>query len=154
MGRLRLQGWTYAIDFPATYTKDKKWNSCVRRKRWLRYRRYKVMDSWAKVRACCVFMCVCNALRLFTCVSLFPCVASQIPSQQAALPDPFSDISCGGWEISDEPRGRMSLWAVSLQGKVHTHTHMQRTHLSFRCPWQCARVFISFICDIYHRITP
>ncbi|XP_077958697.1 tectonin beta-propeller repeat-containing protein 1 isoform X2 [Gasterosteus aculeatus] len=82
-------GWTYAIDFPATYTKDKKWNSCVRRKRWLRYRRYKVMDSWAK-----------------------------IPSQQAALPDPFSDISCGGWEISDEPRGRMSLWAVSLQGKV------------------------------------
>lgn len=50
-------------------------------------------------------------------------MASQIPSQQAALPDPFSDISCGGWEISDEPRGRMSLWAVSLQGKVHTHTH-------------------------------
>uniref|UniRef100_A0AAQ4R217 Peroxin/Ferlin domain-containing protein n=1 Tax=Gasterosteus aculeatus aculeatus TaxID=481459 RepID=A0AAQ4R217_GASAC len=77
-------GWTYAIDFPATYTKDKKWNSCVRRKRWLRYRRYNVMDSWAKV----------------------------------PLPDPFSDISCGGWEISDEPRGRMSLWAVSLQGKV------------------------------------
>ncbi|KAM8836862.1 tectonin beta-propeller repeat-containing protein 1 isoform 1-T2 [Spinachia spinachia] len=82
-------GWTYAIDFPATYTNDKKWNSCVRRKRWLRYRRYKVMDTWA-----------------------------QIPSQQAALPDPFSDISCGGCEISDEPGGRMSLWAVSLQGKV------------------------------------
>uniref|UniRef100_A0A3P9N9S7 Tectonin beta-propeller repeat-containing protein 1 n=1 Tax=Poecilia reticulata TaxID=8081 RepID=A0A3P9N9S7_POERE len=83
------EGWTYAMDFPATYTKDKKWNSCVRRRRWLRYRRYKDMDTWAK-----------------------------IPSQQTALPDPFSDISCGGWEISEEPRGRLSLWAVSLQGKV------------------------------------
>uniref|UniRef100_A0A8C5E3T3 Tectonin beta-propeller repeat-containing protein 1 n=1 Tax=Gouania willdenowi TaxID=441366 RepID=A0A8C5E3T3_GOUWI len=82
-------GWSYAIDFPATYTKDKKWNSCVRRRRWLRYRRYKAMDSWAK-----------------------------IPSHKTTLPDPFSDISCGGWEINDEPRGRLSLWAVSLQGKV------------------------------------
>ncbi|XP_017274045.1 tectonin beta-propeller repeat-containing protein 1 [Kryptolebias marmoratus] len=82
-------GWTYAMDFPATYTKDKKWNSCVRRRRWLRYRRYKAMDTWAK-----------------------------IPSQQTTLPDPFSDISCGGWEINEEPRGRLSLWAVSLQGKV------------------------------------
>ncbi|XP_064178977.1 tectonin beta-propeller repeat-containing protein 1 isoform X2 [Anguilla rostrata] len=83
-------GWTYAIDFPAYYTKDKKWNSCVRRRRWIRYRRYKARDSWAK-----------------------------IPSEEArTLPDPFNDISCGGWEISDEPQGRLSLWAVSLQGKV------------------------------------
>jgi tectonin beta-propeller repeat-containing protein 1 len=44
-----LQGWTYAIDFPATYTRDKKWNSCVRRRKWIRYRRYKSRDSWAKV---------------------------------------------------------------------------------------------------------
>ncbi|XP_075890776.1 tectonin beta-propeller repeat-containing protein 1 [Nelusetta ayraudi] len=82
-------GWSYAIDFPAFYTKDKKWNSCVRRRRWIRYRRYKAMDTWAK-----------------------------IPSQPTMLPDPFSDISCGGWEINEEPRGRLSLWAVSLQGKV------------------------------------
>ncbi|XP_077406349.1 tectonin beta-propeller repeat-containing protein 1 [Vanacampus margaritifer] len=83
------EGWTYSIDFPAVYTKDKKWNSCVRRRRWLRHRRYKAMDSWA-----------------------------EIPSQKTSLPDPFSDISCGGLEISDEPRGLLSLWAVSLQGKV------------------------------------
>ncbi|XP_056153261.1 tectonin beta-propeller repeat-containing protein 1 [Lampris incognitus] len=82
-------GWTYAIDFPATYTKDKKWNSCVRRRRWIRYRRYKARDTWAK-----------------------------IPSEQSGIPDPFNDISCGGWEISEEPVGRMSVWAVSLQGKV------------------------------------
>lgn len=37
------------MDFPATYTKDKKWNSCVRRRKWIRYRRYKSRDTWAKV---------------------------------------------------------------------------------------------------------
>ncbi|XP_017339163.1 tectonin beta-propeller repeat-containing protein 1 [Ictalurus punctatus] len=83
-------GWTYAIDFPATYTKDKKWNSCVRRRRWLRYRRYKSQDTWAKIPL----------------------------EQTGSLPDPFNDISCGGWEITEEPRGRISLWAVSLQGRV------------------------------------
>lgn len=49
---LVFQGWTYAIDFPATYTRDKKWNSYVRRRRWIRYRRYKSRDTWAKVGAC------------------------------------------------------------------------------------------------------
>ncbi|XP_044289286.1 tectonin beta-propeller repeat-containing protein 1 isoform X2 [Varanus komodoensis] len=84
-------GWTYAIDFPATYTKDKKWNSCVRRRRWIRYRRYRSRDMWAK-----------------------------IPSQEDSkkLPDPFNDLSVGGWEISDEPVGRLSVWAVTLQGQV------------------------------------
>ncbi|XP_052628746.1 tectonin beta-propeller repeat-containing protein 1 isoform X2 [Harpia harpyja] len=84
-------GWTYAIDFPSTYTKDKKWNSCVRRRRWIRYRRYKSRDVWAKI------------------------VSHDDPDQ---LPDPFNDISIGGWEITDEPLGRLSVWAVSLQGKV------------------------------------
>uniref|UniRef100_A0A671MZE4 Tectonin beta-propeller repeat-containing protein 1 n=1 Tax=Sinocyclocheilus anshuiensis TaxID=1608454 RepID=A0A671MZE4_9TELE len=83
-------GWTYAIDFPATYTKDKKWNSCVRRRRWIRYRRYKAQETWVKV---------CT-------------------KQTGSLPDPFNDITCGGWEITEEPRGCLSLWAVSLQGKV------------------------------------
>ncbi|XP_065098619.1 tectonin beta-propeller repeat-containing protein 1 [Paramisgurnus dabryanus] len=84
------EGWTYAMDFPATYTKDKKWNSCVRRRRLIRYRRYKAQDTWVK-----------------------------IPSEQTeSLPDPFNDISCGGWEITEEPRGCLALWAVSLQGKV------------------------------------
>uniref|UniRef100_A0A8C4KSL0 Tectonin beta-propeller repeat containing 1 n=1 Tax=Equus asinus asinus TaxID=83772 RepID=A0A8C4KSL0_EQUAS len=84
-------GWTYAIDFPATYTRDKKWNSCVRRRRWIRYRRYKSRDSWAKIPS------------------------KDDPKQ---LPDPFNDLSVGGWEITDEPVGRLSVWAVSLQGKV------------------------------------
>ncbi|XP_058141768.1 LOW QUALITY PROTEIN: tectonin beta-propeller repeat-containing protein 1 [Dasypus novemcinctus] len=84
-------GWTYAIDFPATYTKDKRWNSCVRRRKWIRYRRYKSRDAWAKIPP------------------------KDDPEQ---LPDPFSDLSVGGWEVTDEPVGRLSVWAVSLQGKV------------------------------------
>ncbi|XP_048407560.1 tectonin beta-propeller repeat-containing protein 1 isoform X1 [Stegostoma tigrinum] len=83
-------GWTYAIDFPATYTKDRRWNSCVRRRRWIRYRRYNACDMWAK-----------------------------IPLQEAGpLPDPFNDIAVGGWEITDEPLGHLSVWAVTVQGKV------------------------------------
>lgn len=83
-------GWTYAIDFPATYTKSKRWNSCVRRRRWIRYRRYKSCNTWAK-----------------------------IPSQNLGpLPDPFHDIAVGGWEITDEPFGHLSVWAVTVQGKV------------------------------------
>ncbi|XP_069761520.1 tectonin beta-propeller repeat-containing protein 1 isoform X2 [Narcine bancroftii] len=83
-------GWTYAIDFPATYTKSKRWNSCVRRRRWIRYRRYKSCNTWAK-----------------------------IPSQNTGpLPDPFHDIAVGGWEITDEPLGHLSVWAVTVLGKV------------------------------------
>ncbi|XP_004617279.2 tectonin beta-propeller repeat-containing protein 1 [Sorex araneus] len=85
-------GWTYAIDFPATYTRDQKWNSCVRRRRWIRYRKYKSRDTWAKIP----FM-------------------DDDPQQ---LEDPFNDLSVGGWEVTDEPVGYLSVWAVSLQGKV------------------------------------
>ncbi|XP_006889825.1 PREDICTED: tectonin beta-propeller repeat-containing protein 1 [Elephantulus edwardii] len=85
------EGWTYAIDFPATYTKDKKWNSCVRRRKWIRYRRYKSQDVWAKI---------------------------PLEDDPKELPDPFNDLSVGGWEVTDEPVGRLSVWVVSLQGKV------------------------------------
>ncbi|EMP30644.1 Tectonin beta-propeller repeat-containing protein 1 [Chelonia mydas] len=40
------------------------------------------------------------------------------PDDPNQLPDPFNDISIGGWEITDEPMGRLSVWAVSLQGRV------------------------------------
>ncbi|XP_030645886.1 tectonin beta-propeller repeat-containing protein 1 [Chanos chanos] len=83
-------GWEYAVDFPATYTKEKKWNSCVRRRRWLRYRRYKAQGSWAKV----------------------PLDKARPP------PEPFIDISCGGWTMSDSSEKHIFLWAVSQQGKV------------------------------------
>ncbi|KAF3853366.1 hypothetical protein F7725_014054 [Dissostichus mawsoni] len=74
-------GWTYAIDFPAYYTKDKKWNSCVRRRRLLRYRKYRSMDTWAKVG---------QTVRVFVLVSPHSRRLSQILSATSAT---FSSCS-------------------------------------------------------------
>ena len=46
---LYFKGWTYAIDFPRTYYSEKKWNSYVRRRKWVRYRRYVALDTWSAV---------------------------------------------------------------------------------------------------------
>lgn len=75
--------------------------------------------SSLSVHILCAFMCVQGVTPIPIPMSLSPSKSWQIPSQHVTLPDPFSDISCGGWEISEEPRGRLSLWAVSLQGKVY-----------------------------------
>ncbi|KAM4597892.1 tectonin beta-propeller repeat-containing protein 1 [Polymixia lowei] len=83
-------GWEYAVDFPANFSPDKKWNSCVRRRRWIRYRRYTAQGTWAK-----------------------------IPLDQPKRPPlPLCDISCGGWEMSDQSGRYPYLWAVSQQGQV------------------------------------
>ncbi|XP_035036105.2 tectonin beta-propeller repeat-containing protein 1 isoform X3 [Hippoglossus stenolepis] len=83
-------GWEYAVDFPANFSPDKKWNSCVRRRRWIRYRRYIAQGSWAK-----------------------------IPLDHPRKPPlPLCDISCGGWEMSDQSGRYPYLWGVSQQGQV------------------------------------
>uniref|UniRef100_A0A672G688 Tectonin beta-propeller repeat-containing protein 1 n=1 Tax=Salarias fasciatus TaxID=181472 RepID=A0A672G688_SALFA len=83
-------GWEYAVDFPANFSPDKKWNSCVRRRRWIRYRRYTAQGTWAK-----------------------------IPLDHPKKPPlPLCDISCGGWEMSDQSGRYPYLWGVSQQGQV------------------------------------
>ncbi|XP_063761048.1 tectonin beta-propeller repeat-containing protein 1 isoform X2 [Eleginops maclovinus] len=83
-------GWEYAVDFPANFSSDKKWNSCVRRRRWIRYRRYTAQGTWAK-----------------------------IPLDNPRKPPlPLCDISCGGWELSDQSGRYPYLWGVSQQGEV------------------------------------
>ncbi|XP_075880246.1 tectonin beta-propeller repeat-containing protein 1 [Nelusetta ayraudi] len=82
--------WEYAVDFPANFSPDKKWNSCVRRRRWIRYRRYVAQGSWAKIPL-------------------------ESPSKQLL---PLCDISCGGWEMSDQSGRYPYLWGVSQQGQV------------------------------------
>ncbi|KAM9780644.1 tectonin beta-propeller repeat-containing protein 1 [Neosynchiropus ocellatus] len=83
-------GWEYAVDFPANFSPDKKWNSCVRRRRWIRYRRYVAQGSWAK-----------------------------IPLDNPRRPPlPLCDISCGGWEMSDQSGRYPYLWGVTQQGQV------------------------------------
>ncbi|XP_038125125.1 tectonin beta-propeller repeat-containing protein 1 isoform X1 [Cyprinodon tularosa] len=83
-------GWEYAVDFPANFSPDKKWNSCVRRRRWIRYRRYTAQGTWAK-----------------------------IPLDNPRKPPlPLCDISCGGWEMSDQSGRYPYLWGVTQQGQV------------------------------------
>ncbi|KAM9471956.1 tectonin beta-propeller repeat-containing protein 1 isoform 1-T3 [Salvelinus alpinus] len=83
-------GWEYAVDFPANFSREKKWNSCVCRRRWIRDRIYKARGSWTKIPL-------------------------DHPKQP---PLPLSDISCGGWEMSDQPGRYHFLWGVSQQGQV------------------------------------
>lgn len=83
------------------------------------------MDTWAKV---CSSILVAR-LDVSACCITDLVGTRQIPSQPMSLPDPFSDISCGGWEISEEPGGRLSLWVVSLQGKVRLRHRNTLTEL-------------------------
>uniref|UniRef100_A0A9J7YG87 Tectonin beta-propeller repeat containing 1 n=1 Tax=Cyprinus carpio carpio TaxID=630221 RepID=A0A9J7YG87_CYPCA len=104
-------GWEYAVDFPTTFTKEKKWNSCVRRRRWLRYRRYKALGSWAKL----------------------PLDRARPP------PEPYTDISCGGWDMSDSPEKHISLWAVSQQGMLWFRTGIRQQNPEGTC-WEPIQV--------------
>ena len=47
--QLETEGWTYAVDFPAAYSAQKRFTSCVRRRRWVRYRRYVAVNAWSAV---------------------------------------------------------------------------------------------------------
>lgn len=42
-------GWTYAVDFPAQYYPKKQWTSYVRRRLWVRNRKYSAMNSWCAI---------------------------------------------------------------------------------------------------------
>lgn len=87
---LEKEGWTYAIDFPRTYTAEKRWNSCVRRRKWVRYRRYVALDTWSAVP----------------------------PIHQDATEEPFIDVSVGGGEVPGEDPDRLMVWAVTALGRV------------------------------------
>ena len=47
--QLDHDGWTYAMDFVTKFTPTKQWNSCVRRRRWIRSRRYSAMNAWCAI---------------------------------------------------------------------------------------------------------
>ncbi|XP_033117761.1 tectonin beta-propeller repeat-containing protein 1-like isoform X2 [Anneissia japonica] len=85
-------GWQHAVNFNANdrYTSDKKWNSCVRRRKWIRYRQYVAMDAWAKV-----------------------------PSLHAdPVEEPFMDLAVGGYELPGQPEGFLTVWTITALGKV------------------------------------
>ena len=46
---LNHDGWSFAVDFPRTYHAKMSWTHCVRRKRWVRFRRYSALNSWCAI---------------------------------------------------------------------------------------------------------
>lgn len=83
-------GWTYAIDFPAKFYPKKSWNTYVRRRKWVRTRRYNALNSWCAIA----------------------------PLHKDATQEPFVDVAIGciGNETSQSPI--LSVWAVSAHGRV------------------------------------
>ncbi|XP_053646773.1 tectonin beta-propeller repeat-containing protein isoform X2 [Cherax quadricarinatus] len=87
---LDKEGWTYAIDFPRTYTAEKRWNSYVRRRKWIRYRCYVALDTWSAVP----------------------------PIHHDPAQEPFIDISVGGGEVPGEDPDKLMVWCVTALGRI------------------------------------
>ena len=83
-----FKGWTYAMDFPAEYSASKKFTSCVRRRKWIRYRKYIAMDSWSSVPGIGEDSCPLDKSQFF----------KQKP-QSSVEQEPFLDLAIGGNEI-------------------------------------------------------
>ncbi|XP_066589836.1 tectonin beta-propeller repeat-containing protein [Prorops nasuta] len=83
-------GWTYAVDFPATYSTKKQWKSCVRRRKWVRYRRYSAMNSWCAIA----------------------------PLHTDPTKEPFIDVAINGSQMPGASPGYLVVWAVTAHGRV------------------------------------
>lgn len=84
-------GWTYAIDFPAKYYPKKSWNTCVRRRKWIRMRRYNAINAWCAIA----------------------------PLHKDATQEPFVDVAIGCIG-ADNQNSQLSVWAVSAHGRVRS----------------------------------
>ncbi|XP_035793382.1 tectonin beta-propeller repeat-containing protein-like [Anopheles albimanus] len=83
-------GWSYAVDFPASFHPQKNWKSCVRRRKWVRFRRYSALDSWCAVA----------------------------PLHKDPTQEPFIDVAIGGQNVPGAPAGLLLVWAVTAHGRV------------------------------------
>jgi len=83
-------GWTYAVDFPAQYGPTKQWKTCVRRRKWIRYRRYSALNSWCAIA----------------------------PLHKDPTQEPFIDVSIGGHQMANGLPGVYSVWAITAHGRV------------------------------------
>ncbi|GFU35560.1 tectonin beta-propeller repeat-containing protein 1 [Nephila pilipes] len=87
---LEPEGWTYAVDFPASYSPNSNWNSVVRRRKWIRYRRFCATNKW----------------------SLIPSI------HEDPVQEPFIDVAVGGTEIPGGESSKFTVWAVTIMGRV------------------------------------
>ncbi|XP_037869369.1 tectonin beta-propeller repeat-containing protein [Bombyx mori] len=92
-------GWTYAVDFPAQFGPAKQWKSCVRRRKWIRYRKFSAMNSWCAIA----------------------------PLHKDPTQEPFIDISIGGNQMPYASPGTLVVWAITAQGRVMNRTGVSTT---------------------------
>ncbi|XP_014095584.2 tectonin beta-propeller repeat-containing protein [Bactrocera oleae] len=92
--QLNEDGWMYALDFPATYSVKNSWNSYVRRRKWVRFRRYSALNSWCAVA----------------------------PLHKDPTQEPFIDVSVGGTNVPNAASGTMIVWAITAHGRAMFRT--------------------------------
>ncbi|XP_066998371.2 tectonin beta-propeller repeat-containing protein isoform X2 [Anabrus simplex] len=97
--QLDSDGWTYAVDFPANFHPKKQWKSCVRRRKWIRYRRYIAMNSWCAVS----------------------------PLHNDPTQEPFIDVAVGGQNVPGGNPGTLLVWAITAHGRVMFRTGVSTT---------------------------
>ncbi|XP_053626024.1 tectonin beta-propeller repeat-containing protein [Plodia interpunctella] len=83
-------GWSYAVDFPAQFGPVKQWKSCVRRRKWIRYRKFSAMNSWCAIA----------------------------PLHKDPTQEPFIDVSIGGNQIPYAAPGTLAVWSITAHGRV------------------------------------
>ncbi|XP_071813440.1 tectonin beta-propeller repeat-containing protein 1-like isoform X3 [Apostichopus japonicus] len=95
-------GWQYAVKFNHhdRYHPEKHWNSCIRRRKWIRYRRYTATEVWAKVPG------------------VYP----------NHLDPPLIDVAAGGYALPAQPAGYMSMWVVTSNGKIFCRVGINHKH--------------------------
>ena len=76
------------MDFPAEYAASKKFTSCVRRRKWIRYRKYIAIDTWSAVPGVGEDTCPMDKSQFF-----------QKKPQSSFEQEPFLDLAIGGNEI-------------------------------------------------------
>lgn len=92
-------GWSYAVDFPAQFGPTKQWKSCVRRRKWIRYRKFSAMNSWCAIA----------------------------PLHKDPTQEPFIDVSIGGNQMPYASPGTLSVWAITAHGRVMYRTGVSTT---------------------------
>ncbi|XP_026682264.1 LOW QUALITY PROTEIN: tectonin beta-propeller repeat-containing protein 1-like [Diaphorina citri] len=92
-------GWTYATDFPNTYTPYNTWTSGVRRRKWFRYRKYSAMNAWCAIA----------------------------PLYKDSTQEPFIDVCIGGHNLPGDTTGMMLVWAVTAHGRLMFRSGVARS---------------------------
>ena len=97
--KLQSDGWTYAVDFPAEYYPKKSFTSCVRRRKWIRYRRYIANNTWSVIT----------------------------PIHKDPWEEPFIDVSVGGHELPNGDPDEIFVWAVTITGRLFVRQSVTTT---------------------------